>query len=524
MRVSNDLSLRASLEHRPLGDSKLFAQQRPAGGTDCSGDVAAGSTGVPVQSERDDGDGSSMANKNERRPREPSDTSGVGADDGALAGGGSTVVSTPEIFHSMGPGSENGDGGGDDRADGGGAGSRDLRPPEQGVSSKENQKAIPSDGLHQLKQEILDLEGKILGRLGGSGGGAGGVVGGGKDRPPAENRGCYSKKSSEADQGSENRDARSGYSEGGNAQTRGTARAKPRKGSSARGKREGSASRVHSSSSYLLLPRSTAGGSAAASAHWRDEKSRGGETPRAVTVTASSSSRPGRTGTAVGRPPKVTATAPTGLRRGSGGSESCEYRSSVTSSQTREAVPRRPQPRGAPPSPAGAGSTSAGVGKRRRRLGDRPHAASDGRGISKSERDARGGRRRRRDGTAAAVATVAGEGVDRTSVSASSCPASAAPPCHTPSRGGSLPSEGGSRGETSSQGTGGGREPAFELYEPGTWPLSSVSDYANSRGLGRAVSSGGGGSSGPEESSEEWERGVLDSLTSRDRATLRAIT
>lgn len=588
MRLSNDLSLRASLDRRPPGGSKLLVQQRrSAEGTTnycCSGGAvatasgaasAAASTDVPKQSEVNvtidrDTNGSSNATTNERRRRESgglppprADTGVVGA---VLVGGRSSVVSTRTGFDTVGSGSGNsdGDGGGDGDGnggggggEGGGAGNRDLGPPpEQDVDSKENHKAMPSDGLHQLKQEILDLEGKILGRLDGGSGGAGGNGG-----PPKEISGRYGKTSSGADKGNENRDVRGGNSDDrddGNThkKVRGATSAKLRKGSSTsrstRAKDEDSTARARSSSSspFLRPPRrSTAGGgSTAACAHGRGDKSRVGEkaysaaTAPAPTSSSGRSGRTNRTGPrpAGGRPPKKTATACTRPGRGSGGgSESCEDRSSVAASSsssllsTEVPAPRRPQRRGAPPSRAGAGPKGAGVGIHERAgpgagAGVRPRSRTlgdgRGRGVCSPEGEATGGRRRRREGDSTVV--VAGEGMDGTSVGAS-CPlpslSAVASPCRTSSRGGSLLSAGGlsaggSLGETSSQGTGGGGEHAgYAPYEPGTWPLSSVSDYANGRGLGRSAGSGGGGSSSRlGESSEDWERSVLESLTSRN--------
>ncbi|CAM9429441.1 unnamed protein product [Ectocarpus fasciculatus] len=190
LRHSADLSLRASLDHRPLANPRSLIEEDTATTPSPKVNSPAPGTGDPApdRAERRKGNPDLHGNFREdttpEHPIEQRDAPQPACDkDGELARTGETALfnsSSCPPFSSLPSGGHESDNESGCHAEGIVEAGRFPGPgvrTDQGLKTAANDRQhqqhepAPKDGLRELKREISDLEGKILGRLGGGGSG-----------------------------------------------------------------------------------------------------------------------------------------------------------------------------------------------------------------------------------------------------------------------------------------------------------------------------------------------------------------
>lgn len=187
LRHSTDLSLRTSLDHRPLANPRSLIEEGATTTPSSKVNSPVPGTGDPAPDRAESRGGNPYLHGNVREdtatehPIEPRDASQPGCNkDGELARtGGPTLFNSSSCPPSSSLPSRGYESDNESHAEGVGEAGRCPDPGlqnDQGLKTDaddrqhQQQEPAPKDGLRELKREISDLEGKILGRLGGGGG------------------------------------------------------------------------------------------------------------------------------------------------------------------------------------------------------------------------------------------------------------------------------------------------------------------------------------------------------------------
>lgn len=529
LRRSADLTLRASLDHRPLDDPRSLVRCRTeedaaaaaasAKASHASAVDAPAGVGARRRENRAVIDGSDCDVPNEPRLPEPCKNQLADSNGAPLVG---TCRMIPAIGANCYLPSGNGERGGDKDCGAVAGSNRDSGRPERGSHLEVFEATPAEDGLRELKQEILDLEGKILGRLSSGSSNSGGSSG---DKLPKEAPGPHVATPSGdrgGDQDHEDIDDADSTAGGRHVELTIAAKSAARRVSS---KKRSSAP---GSSTSLLVPGRPVGAEAGVCNRGHGEKPLA-RNARAALIT-SSTRRAERT-RATGLPPKtksVFACAPRGRSGGGGVSGSYGDRYDSSSGATAAVSPRhrRDAPRVRPRAGSDVLNGDDGGGAGVDRLGA-PSTSVDGaraniffarsRGgayYDRADRERRperqadgreGGRRRwrpRRRGNNGGATMP-----NSSSASVLSSPLTADASSPEPHR--SAPRVATRRGGLGAWSEGMGRDEDDKPLGPGTWGVSSVSDcsQAFSRG-GRGWLSGSAGAG----TCEDREKGALDSL------------
>ncbi|CAN0431083.1 unnamed protein product [Ectocarpus sp. 12 AP-2014] len=191
LRHSADLSLRASLDHRPLANPRSLFEEGTTTTPSSKVNSPVPGTGDPAPDRPENRKGNpnlhgnfreEAATKQEHTIEQKGAPQPARNKDGELARTGETILfnsSSCPPSSSLPSGGHETDNESGSHAEGIGEAGRCPDPGvrnEQGLKTDADgtqhpqQEPAPKDGLRELKREISDLEGKILGRLGGSGG------------------------------------------------------------------------------------------------------------------------------------------------------------------------------------------------------------------------------------------------------------------------------------------------------------------------------------------------------------------
>lgn len=190
LRHSADLSLRASLDHRPLANPRSLFEEGATTNPSSKVNSPVPGTGdpAPVRPENRKGKPNFHGNfREETATEQEHPIEQQGASQPARNKDGELVGETILFNSSSCPPSSSLPSGGHESDSESGSHAEGIREagrcPDPGVRNDQGlktdadgrqhqqQEPAPKDGLRELKREISDLEEKILGRLGGSGGG-----------------------------------------------------------------------------------------------------------------------------------------------------------------------------------------------------------------------------------------------------------------------------------------------------------------------------------------------------------------